>query len=192
MRTPVQQQQQSNDQRAISLRVMQSRRNLSGCASILIASCSSSGSSPRFPSTTSRVSRRYARLDHSHRALPSRLSLLTAGQDWNDGKAVCALVDAIAPGSCPDHKVRIHTPHNITAGAPIQLTSVARLTSISQALNPNKGTENAQRGIDLAQKVLSIPPILDAADMANPKVRSRSHLTFPAYPRLPPRWTRCP
>lgn len=45
------------------------------------------------------------------------------------------------------------------------------LTSISQALNPNKGTENAQRGIDLAQKVLSIPPILDAADMANPKVR---------------------
>lgn len=27
-------------------------------------------------------------------------------KDWNDGKAVGALVDAVAPGLCPDWQVR--------------------------------------------------------------------------------------
>lgn len=28
--------------------------------------------------------------------------------DWNDGKAVGALVDAVAPGLCPDWQVSLH------------------------------------------------------------------------------------
>lgn len=61
-----------------------------------------------------------------------------------------------------------------------------------QSLNPSKGQENAQRGIDLAQKVLSIPPILDAADMANPKVVFVLFLIFVFVQKLALlRWTKC-
>jgi len=74
-------------------------------------------------------------------------------KDWNDGAALCALVDAIAPGTCPEHK----------------------------SLNRSKGQENNQRGIDLAQKALSIPPIVDAVDLANPKVDELSVMTYIAY-----------
>lgn len=33
--------------------------------------------------------------------------------DWNDGKAVGALVDAVAPGLCPDWQVRLFNCHQV-------------------------------------------------------------------------------
>lgn len=38
--------------------------------------------------------------------LPPELPVRNFTTDWNDGKAIGALVDAVAPGLCPDWEVR--------------------------------------------------------------------------------------
>lgn len=37
--------------------------------------------------------------------LPQELPVKNFTTDWNDGKAIGALVDAVAPGLCPDWEV---------------------------------------------------------------------------------------
>lgn len=74
-------------------------------------------------------------------------------KDWNDGRALNALCDALGPGLAPGHK----------------------------SMNPNDGSGNNQKGIDLANATWGVPKIIDGADMANPKVDEHSVMTYISY-----------
>ena len=69
---------------------------------------------------------------------------------WNSGIALCALVDAIQPGACPDHA----------------------------SLDPKNGLENCELGMELAEKHLGIPRVFDACDLNNSKIDERSVMTY--------------
>ena len=73
--------------------------------------------------------------------------------DWNDGRAVCGMVDRIRPGLCPNHF----------------------------ALDRNKGLENCQLGMDLSEQHLDIPKILTPDDLHNPEVDDLSVMTYLSY-----------
>lgn len=64
-----------------------------------------------------------------------------------------ALVNAIQPGSAADHN----------------------------SLDPNNKKDNNQRGIDLADRLLDIPPIIEASDLANPRVDEQSVMAYISY-----------
>ena len=71
-------------------------------------------------------------------------------QDWNDGRAICALVDALRPGLIPDHK----------------------------AMNPANGEGNATKGIDTAYDKLGVAKLILPNEMANPKVDEQAMMTY--------------
>lgn len=73
--------------------------------------------------------------------------------DWNDGRAVCGMVDRIRPGLCPNHL----------------------------ALDKNRGLENCKLGMDLAEQHLDIPKILTPEDLHNPEVDDLSVMTYLSY-----------
>eukprot|EP01119_Soliformovum_irregulare_P005582 TRINITY_DN17323_c0_g1_i1.p1 TRINITY_DN17323_c0_g1~~TRINITY_DN17323_c0_g1_i1.p1 ORF type:complete len:494 (-),score=154.72 TRINITY_DN17323_c0_g1_i1:202-1620(-) len=76
-------------------------------------------------------------------------------KDWNDGKAICALVDALAPGTCKDHR----------------------------SLNPGDALANATRGIDAGYNTLGVPRIVLPDEMVHPKVDEHAMMTYIAYYR---------
>tara|TARA_R110002050_G_scaffold114128_4_gene229450 strand:- start:56 stop:478 length:423 start_codon:yes stop_codon:yes gene_type:complete len=71
-------------------------------------------------------------------------------KDWNDGKALCALNDAIQPGLCPNHR---------------DLDSADQLN-------------NANKGLDLAEKNFNIKPILTGEEMNNPRVDEKAMMAY--------------
>ena len=71
-------------------------------------------------------------------------------KDWQDGRAVGALVDAVAPGLCPDW----------------------------EDWDPKKPVENATEAMDLADKWLNVPKVLAPEDLVNPNVDEQSMLTY--------------
>ncbi|XP_078597434.1 filamin-A-like isoform X41 [Branchiostoma floridae x Branchiostoma japonicum] len=71
-------------------------------------------------------------------------------KDWNDGKACGALVDACAPGLCPDW----------------------------EDWNPNDKVKNCEEAMDLADKWLGVPKLLSPEDMASPHVDDLSVMTY--------------
>lgn len=71
-------------------------------------------------------------------------------KDWNDGRALCALNNAIKNGACPDH----------------------------QGLNPNDGVGNCARGIRLGEENLGIKPILAPDEMNNARVDEKAMITY--------------
>lgn len=73
--------------------------------------------------------------------------------DWNDGRALCTLVDRLQPGLCPNHAV----------------------------LDPAKGLENCKLGMTLAKDKLSIPQILKPEHLNHPKVDEMSVMTYISY-----------
>ncbi|XP_021363284.1 filamin-A-like isoform X15 [Mizuhopecten yessoensis] len=70
--------------------------------------------------------------------------------DWNDGKAIGALVDAVGPGLCPDW----------------------------DNWDPKKKKENAKEAMDAADKWLGVPQLLDPKHMTNPNVDELSMMTY--------------
>jgi filamin len=62
--------------------------------------------------------------------------------DWNDGRAINALNNALYPGLCPDHK----------------------------GLNPTHAYGNARRGIEDAEKKLGVAKLIYPEEMIHPKV----------------------
>jgi len=70
--------------------------------------------------------------------------------DWNDGTAIAALVDALAPGMCPDWP----------------------------KMNPKDAVKNARAGEDAAEKWLDIPQLIKPEEMCNPKVDELSMMTY--------------
>jgi len=90
--------------------------------------------------------------------------------DWNDGRAICALANAMKPGLFPDHK-------KMDAG---------------DAFN------NAKKGIDGAYKALGVDPLVLPEEMTHPKVDRLAMMTYLAQFRnikpedLKPNWAnRC-
>ena len=73
--------------------------------------------------------------------------------DWNDGRRLCGVVDHLKPGACPNHK----------------------------ALIPSNGLENCQLGMDLAERLLSVPKVMDPADLNNPNIDELSVMTYLSY-----------
>jgi len=74
-------------------------------------------------------------------------------KDWNDGRAICALVDALEPGLCPNHR----------------------------GLNPANSLQNAGQGIDMGFNNLGVPKIIEANEMVNPKVDEQAMMTYISY-----------
>ncbi|KAK0169999.1 hypothetical protein PV328_010615 [Microctonus aethiopoides] len=70
--------------------------------------------------------------------------------DWNDGRAVGALVDAVAPGLCPDW----------------------------QDWNPKDAAQNATEAMNLADDWLNIPQLISPEEMVNPNVDELSMMTY--------------
>merc|ERR1712137_1277179 len=71
-------------------------------------------------------------------------------KDWNDGRALCALNNAIKNGCCSDH----------------------------QNLDTNKGIENCARGIRLGEENFGIKAVLSPDEMNNPRVDEKAMITY--------------
>ena len=80
-----------------------------------------------------------------HEKKAQNLSLFFCGQDWNDGRALSALIDSLQPGHYPNHK-------ELPVG------------------DRDKHEHNCQDAIDRAYDCWEVPKLLDGSDMANPKV----------------------
>ncbi|KAJ8682417.1 hypothetical protein QAD02_018209 [Eretmocerus hayati] len=70
--------------------------------------------------------------------------------DWNDGRAVGALVDAVAPGLCPDW----------------------------QDWDPKDAAQNAAEAMGLADDWLNIPQLIKPEEMVNPNIDEQSMMTY--------------
>lgn len=74
-------------------------------------------------------------------------------QNWNDGRALNALTNALAPGSAPDHA----------------------------SLDPSRGVDNCAKGMNAANNHLGIPKIIAPEDLNNPRVDEQSVMTYISY-----------
>lgn len=70
--------------------------------------------------------------------------------DWNDGRAIGALVDAVAPGLCPDWKT----------------------------WKPEDNVANVEQALQLAEDWLDVPQLIKPKEMANRKVDELSMMTY--------------
>ena len=82
-------------------------------------------------------------------------NIMNFSNDWNDGKALCALGNALKPGICPEH----------------------RSLDDSDALN------NAAKGLDNGLQHFDIPKIIDPSDLINPQIDELSVMTYISYYR---------
>eukprot|EP00095_Tigriopus_kingsejongensis_P006988 maker-scaffold430_size173499-snap-gene-0.40 protein:Tk06988 transcript:maker-scaffold430_size173499-snap-gene-0.40-mRNA-1 annotation:"filamin-a isoform x3" len=71
-------------------------------------------------------------------------------KDWQDGKAIGALVDSVAPGLCPDW----------------------------DDWDPTRPVDNATEAMDLADKWLNVPKLLRPEEMVDPNVDEQSMMTY--------------
>uniref|UniRef100_A0A6G1S6P4 Filamin-C n=1 Tax=Aceria tosichella TaxID=561515 RepID=A0A6G1S6P4_9ACAR len=71
-------------------------------------------------------------------------------KDWNDGKAIGALVDSLAPGLCPDWK----------------------------NWQPEDNVKNVTEALQLAEDWLDVPQLIRAKEMCNRKVDELSMMTY--------------
>ncbi|XP_071960405.1 filamin-A-like isoform X3 [Antedon mediterranea] len=78
------------------------------------------------------------------------LPIKNFNKDWNDGRAVGALVDACAPGLCPDW----------------------------EDWSPENKLANAKEAMQLADDWLNVPQLLAPEDMVNPRVDDLSMMTY--------------
>ncbi|XP_072402901.1 filamin-A isoform X4 [Diabrotica undecimpunctata] len=70
--------------------------------------------------------------------------------DWNSGKAVGALVDAVAPGLCPDW----------------------------QDWDNREGVKNASEAMNLADDWLNVPQLIKPEEIVNPNIDEQSMMTY--------------
>ncbi|TKR79838.1 hypothetical protein L596_014001 [Steinernema carpocapsae] len=73
--------------------------------------------------------------------------------NWNDGKALSALLEYCQPGLCPEWR----------------------------SLNSKTGLENCERGLSLAEIYLDIPAILSAKDLHSADLDELSSITYLSY-----------
>ncbi|XP_065188032.1 filamin-C-like [Sycon ciliatum] len=94
-----------------------------------------------------------ALLDWVNAQLPPSKRVTNFTTDWNDGTCLCTLIDTLRPGLCPNHA----------------------------SLNPSSGLQNCDLGMSLAEQHLSVPKLLDPADLNNPIVDQLSVMTYISY-----------
>ena len=82
--------------------------------------------------------------------LPSGKTVSNFTTDWNDGIALCSMVEAVAPGLCPEYGI----------------------------LDPADKIGNAQLGLDRAELGLGVEKIIEAEDLVNPNIDELSVLTY--------------
>ena len=82
--------------------------------------------------------------------LPSGKRVTNFTTDWNDGIALCSMVEAVAPGLCPEYGI----------------------------LDPADKIGNAQLGLDRAELGLGVEKIIEAEDLVNPNIDELSVLTY--------------
>ena len=82
-------------------------------------------------------------------------NIMNFSVDWNSGKALCGLGNALKPGTCPEHR----------------------------SLDDNDALNNATKGLDNGLDNFDIPKILDAADLINPNIDELSVMTYISYYR---------
>uniref|UniRef100_A0A1I8J9U9 Calponin-homology (CH) domain-containing protein n=1 Tax=Macrostomum lignano TaxID=282301 RepID=A0A1I8J9U9_9PLAT len=70
--------------------------------------------------------------------------------DWNDGTAIGALVDACAPGLCPDW----------------------------DAWDRGRPVENCTEAMDAAEQWMDVPQLIRPEEMANPRVDEKAMMTY--------------
>ena len=80
----------------------------------------------------------------------SDLPVTNFTKDWQNGKAMGALVDSVAPGLCPDW----------------------------EDWDPNKPIQNATEAMDLADKWLNVPKVLKPEELVDPNVDEQSVMTY--------------
>ncbi|XP_011868572.1 PREDICTED: filamin-A isoform X1 [Vollenhovia emeryi] len=90
------------------------------------------------------------RLMHWIQSKVPDLPITNFTSDWNDGRAVGALVDAVAPGLCPDW----------------------------QDWNPKDAMQNASEAMGLADDWLNIPQLIKPEEMVNPNIDEMSMMTY--------------
>ncbi|XP_070164419.1 filamin-like isoform X1 [Polyergus mexicanus] len=90
------------------------------------------------------------RLMHWIQSKVPDLPITNFTSDWNDGRAVGALVDAVAPGLCPDW----------------------------QDWNPKDAIQNASEAMGLADDWLNIPQLIKPEEMINPNIDEMSMMTY--------------
>ena len=74
-------------------------------------------------------------------------------RDWHNGIALCSLIEAVKPGSCPRY----------------------------QQLQPQNSVENCRLGLTTANSELGIPMIMTAEQMADPNIDEQSMMTYLSY-----------
>ena len=84
------------------------------------------------------------------KALMPEVPVTNFSTDWNSGVVLCALVDHIGPGLCPNYA----------------------------SLNPNDGEANCRLGVELAERSLKVPPVLEPRDLAHPLIDEMSVMTY--------------
>ncbi|KAG7210743.1 hypothetical protein KM043_012240 [Ampulex compressa] len=90
------------------------------------------------------------RLMHWVQSKVPDLPITNFTSDWNDGRAVGALVDAVAPGLCPDW----------------------------QDWNPKDAVQNASEAMGLADDWLNIPQLIKPEEMVDPNIDEMSMMTY--------------
>ena len=73
--------------------------------------------------------------------------------DWNDGRALCGIVENLRPGLCPDYL----------------------------DLDTNDKLENVERGMNLAETHLSVPSLIEPHDFIDPNIDELSMMTYLSY-----------
>lgn len=101
---------------------------------------------------TSRVSTKQTLLTWINWKIPS-IKIVNFTVNWNNGIALCALVESLKPGACPQY------------------------ASLSSA---NK-IENCRLAMDLAEEYFDIPIIISPEDFSNPEVDDLSVMTYLSY-----------
>ena len=102
--------------------------------------------------TSKRISTKKAMLTWVDSIIPE-YHITNFSTDWNDGRCLCGVVDHIRPGACSNHS----------------------------ALAPAKGLENCQLGMDLAERTIGIPKVIDPVDLNHPNIDELSVMTYLSY-----------
>ncbi|CAF1279207.1 unnamed protein product [Adineta steineri] len=82
--------------------------------------------------------------------LPTQINIANFTSDWNDGRAIGAVLESCYPGLFPNWADR----------------------------DPKNALENAREAMDLAEKWLGIPQLIQPHEMVNPQVDEQSMMTY--------------
>lgn len=87
------------------------------------------------------------------KAMLPQLRLTNLTSDWNDGRALCGLVENLRPGLCPDYL----------------------------DLDPDNKAENVEIGMHLAETHLGVPSLIELDDFIDPNIDELSMMTYLSY-----------